>query len=236
MCKKTLYPKPVFSTMSLSERQFCSYIYISEGQNSEPWEDRKCSSGPGRNGLGDSQKAENKRKKQEKHVPTRGKTSPGKETSRRKLPRPKAEAVLIKPSGENKMSYANMLKELKTKLSTDEVGSMVDKIRKTMNQNLLIELRKDSKLEELIGSIPRSSGRQIARKTAGSNGQHCAKRPEGNDHRRRDKRSVYRCPGRGDPGSSRIEGSPCGIERDQNATRSDMESHSDCKGAKARQS
>ena len=86
-------------------------------------------------------------------VPTRGKMAPGKATSKRKLPRPKAEAVLIKASGDNKMSYADMLKELKTKASPDEVGSKVGKIRKTRDGNLLIELRKDSNLEEVSGAI-----------------------------------------------------------------------------------
>ena len=38
----------------------------------------------------------------------------------------------------------------------------------------------------------------MARKTDGSNGHHTAKRPGWNDHRRRDQRSFYRCPSRGD--------------------------------------
>ena len=38
-------------------------------------------------------------------VPTRDKTASEKTTSRRKLPRPKTEAVLIKASGDNKMFY-----------------------------------------------------------------------------------------------------------------------------------
>ena len=46
------------------------------------------------------------------------------------------------------MSYADMLKELKTKASLHKVGSVVGKIRKTRNGNRLIELWKDSKLEE----------------------------------------------------------------------------------------
>ena len=104
--------------------------------------------------LGDSQKAEGKGKSKEGNpVPTRGKTASGKTTSRRKLPRPKAEAVLIKATGDNKMSYADMLKGFKTKASPDEVGSKVGKIRKTRDGNLLIQLRKDSKLEEVSGAI-----------------------------------------------------------------------------------
>ena len=87
--------------------------------------------------------------KEENPVPTRGKTASGETTLRRKVPRPKAEAVLIKATGNNKMSYAHMLKQLKTKASPDDVGSKVGKIRKTRDGNLLIELRKDSKLEEV---------------------------------------------------------------------------------------
>ena len=44
------------------------------------------------------------------------------------------------------MSYADMIKELKTKASLADVGSKVGKIRKTRDGNLLIELREDSKL------------------------------------------------------------------------------------------
>ena len=51
-----------------------------------------------------------------------------------------------------------MLKELKTKTSPDEVGSKVGKIRKTRDGNLLIELRKDSKLEEISGAIRQAVG------------------------------------------------------------------------------
>ena len=56
--------------------------------------------------------------------------------------------VLIKASEDNKMSYADMLQELKIKASPDVVRSKVSKIRKIRDGNLLIELRKDSKLEE----------------------------------------------------------------------------------------
>ena len=66
---------------------------------------------------------------------------------------PKAEAVLIKVSEGNKISYANMLKEVKTKASPNEKRFKVGKIRKTRNGNLLIEIQKDSKLEELSGPI-----------------------------------------------------------------------------------
>ena len=51
------------------------------------------------------------------------------------------------------MSYVDMLKELRTKASPDDVGSKVGKIRKTRDGNLLIELRKDSKLGEVSGAI-----------------------------------------------------------------------------------
>ena len=37
------------------------------------------------------------------------------------------------------MSYADMLKELKITASPDEVGSKVGKIRKTRDENLLID-------------------------------------------------------------------------------------------------
>ena len=94
-------------------------------------------------------------------VPTRGKAASGKTTSRRKLPMPKAEAVLIKATGDNKMFYADMLKELKTKGSSDDVGSKVGKIRKTRDGNLLIELRKDSKLGEVSGAIRQSVWNQM---------------------------------------------------------------------------
>ena len=70
------------------------------------------------------QKRKGKSKK-ENPVPTRGK---------------KAETVLIKASGDNKMSYADMLKELKTNPCPDEVGSKVGKIRKSRDRKLLIEL------------------------------------------------------------------------------------------------
>ena len=94
-------------------------------------------------------------------VPTRGKTASGKTTSRRKLPRPKAEAVLITATGDNKMSYDHMLKELKTKASPDDVGSKVVKIRKIRDGNLLIELPKDSMLGEVSGAIRQAVGNQM---------------------------------------------------------------------------
>ena len=59
------------------------------------------------------------------------------------------------------MSYADMLKELKTKASPDEVGSKVGKIRKTRDGNLLIELRKDSNLEEVSGAIRHAVGTEL---------------------------------------------------------------------------
>ena len=89
------------------------------------------------------------------------KTTSRKTTSRRKLPRPKTEAVLIKASGDNKMSYADMLKELKTKTNPDNVGSKVGKIRKTGDGNLLIELQKDSKLGEVSGAIRQAVRNQM---------------------------------------------------------------------------
>ena len=79
---------------------------------------------------------------------------------RRKLPRPKAEAVLIKATADNKMSYTDML-ERKTKASPDDVGSKVGKIRKTRDGNLLIELRMDSKLGEVSGAIRQAVGNQM---------------------------------------------------------------------------
>ena len=79
--------------------------------------------------------------KNENSVPTRGKTALGKATLRRKLSRQKAEAVLMKVSEDNKIFYADMLKELKIKARRDDVGSKVGKIRKTKDGNLLIELR-----------------------------------------------------------------------------------------------
>ena len=59
------------------------------------------------------------------------------------------------------MSYADMLKEFKTKASTHEVGSKVGKIRRTRDRNLLIELRKDSRLEEVSGTIRHAVGAEL---------------------------------------------------------------------------
>ena len=98
------------------------------------------------------QKRKGKSKK-ENPVTIRGKAAHGKATLRRKLPRPKAEAVLIKTSADNKMFYTDMLKELKTKASPNEVGSKLGKIRKSRDVNPLIELRKDSKLEKVSAAI-----------------------------------------------------------------------------------
>ena len=47
------------------------------------------------------------------------------------------------------MTYADVLKELETKPSPDEVESKAGKIRKTRGRNLLIELRKDPKLVDV---------------------------------------------------------------------------------------
>ena len=133
-----------------------------EGQKPEPGKDGKRSSGTGRTDweIVRKQKRRGKSKK-ENPVPTRGKAAPGKATLRRKLPRPKAEAVFIIGSGDNKMSYADRLNELKTKASPDEVGSKVGKIRKIGDGNLLIKLRKDSKLEEVSGVIRRAVGDEL---------------------------------------------------------------------------
>ena len=54
-----------------------------------------------------------------------------------------------------------MLKKLKTKASPDDVGSKVGKICKTRDANMLIELRKDSKLGEVSGSIRQAVGNQM---------------------------------------------------------------------------
>ena len=59
------------------------------------------------------------------------------------------------------MTYADMLKELKTKGSPDDVKSKVGKTRKTRDGNLLIELRKDSKLGEVRGAIRQVVGNQM---------------------------------------------------------------------------
>ena len=59
------------------------------------------------------------------------------------------------------MSYVDVLKELKTKTSPDEVGSKVGKIRKTRDGNLLIELREDSKLEEVSEAIRHTVGIEL---------------------------------------------------------------------------
>ena len=139
--------------------------------------------------------------KEENPVPTRDKTASGKTTSRRKFPRPKAEAVLIKTTGDNKMSYADMLKELKTKASPYDVGLKVGKIRKTRDGNLLIELRKDSKLGEVNGAIRQVVGNQMLVRPMVPT-VTIELRLGGNDHRRRDQRRFYRCLNRGDSRSS----------------------------------
>ena len=54
-----------------------------------------------------------------------------------------------------------MLKDLKTNASPDEVGSKVGKIRKTRDENLLIELRKDSNLEEVSGATRHAVGAEL---------------------------------------------------------------------------
>ena len=59
------------------------------------------------------------------------------------------------------MSYVDVLKELKTKASPDDVGSKVGKILKTRDVNLLIELRKSSKLGEVSGAIRQAVGNQM---------------------------------------------------------------------------
>ena len=98
-------------------------------------------------------KTESKREKEKqerKSCPNKRKMARGKATSRRKLQRPKAEAVPLKASRDNKIFYADMLKKLKTKASPDEVGSMVGKIS---DRILLLDVQKDSKLEEESGAI-----------------------------------------------------------------------------------
>ena len=59
------------------------------------------------------------------------------------------------------MSYADMLKDLKSKAIPDDVGSKVGKIRKARDGKLLIELRKDSKLGEVSGAIRQAVGNQM---------------------------------------------------------------------------
>ena len=59
------------------------------------------------------------------------------------------------------MSYVDMLKKVKTKASPNEIGSKVGKILKTRDGNLLIELRTDSKLEEVSGAIRQAVGDEM---------------------------------------------------------------------------
>ena len=134
------------------------------------------------------------------------------------------------------MSYADILKELKTKASPDEVGSKVGKIRKTRDGILVIELRKDSKLEEVSGAIRKAVRDELLVRPLVPTVTIELRDLEETTNRRRDQRSFYHCPSRGDSRSSRSEGSPRRTKRNQSGTRSGTKSHSDCKGAKARQS
>ena len=95
---------------------------------------------------------------------------PARKSLRKKKPKPEAkkpdwprraclEAVLIKPT--EGVSYTAILKDLKKKVKTDELGVTVHGIRETRSKDLLVELkcskggrgRLDTALKEVIGAI-----------------------------------------------------------------------------------
>ena len=78
-------------------------------------------------------KKKSKRKKKRDRQEVRGEGSEGKTPGRRKLSRPKAEAVLVQRNADNAepITYAELLKVVKQKASAGEVGSKVGHIRET---------------------------------------------------------------------------------------------------------
>ena len=82
---------------------------------------------------------------------------------KRKLPRPKAEGVLVQRNADNAeaITYTELLKVVKQKASAEEVGSKVGHMRKTKKGDLLIELQKGANSEEVSGAIRRAVGDQL---------------------------------------------------------------------------